>query len=210
MNIYPNEEETISIYDESSLNTINSGKKIDGNQSSKEEEIIEKTTSQKQKKRPITSSPKVTKLKKSSYKGTIDVINSNNSNKIHKKLLNFIWNYIKILFIFIWNYIKFLFINYNSIWMAFLGYFLGMFYTPDCKILITFICILIVTALSDYFVKIEKIELINKAKSEQKNMSNLENILNDSNVPDTSSIISKINSDLYTNQFNNNNKPSKP
>ena len=141
----------------------------------------------------------MTKLKKSSHKETIDVINSNNSNKIHKKLLNFIW-----------NYIKFLFINYNSIWMAFLGYFLGMFYTPDCKILITFICILIVTALSDYFVKIEKIELINKAKSEQKNMSNLENILNDSNVPDTSSIISKINSDLYTNQFNNNNKPSKP
>ena len=138
----------------------------------------------------------MTKLKKSSHKESIDVINSNNSNKIHKKLLNFIW-----------NYIKFLFINYNSIWMAFLGYFLGMFYTPDCKILITFICILIVTALSDYFVKIE---LINKAKSEQKNMSNLENILNDSNVPDTSSIISKINSDLYTNQFNNNNKPSKP
>lgn len=199
MNIYPNEEETISIYDESSLNTIIAEKKIDGNQSSKEEEIIEKTTSQKQKKRPITSSPKVTKLKKSSHKESIDVINSNNSNKIHKKLLNFIW-----------NYIKFLFINYNSIWMAFLGYFLGMFYTPDCKILITFICILIVTALSDYFVKIEKIELINKAKSEQKNMSNLENILNDSNVPDTSSIISKINSDLYTNQFNNNNKPSKP
>ena len=199
MNIYPNEEETISIYDESSLNTIIAEKKIDGNQSSKEEEIIEKTTSQKQKKRPITSNPKVTKLKKSSHKETIDVINSNNSNKIHKKLLNFIW-----------NYIKFLFINYNSIWMAFLGYFLGMFYTPDCKILITFICILIVTALSDYFVKIEKIELINKAKSEQKNMSNLENILNDSNVPDTSSIISKINSDLYTNQFNNNNKPSKP
>ena len=199
MNIYPNEEETISIYDESSLNTIIAEKKIDGNQSRKEEEIIEKTTSQKQKKRPITSSPKVTKLKKSSHKETIDVINSNNSNKIHKKLLNFIW-----------NYIKFLFINYNSIWMAFLGYFLGMFYTPDCKILITFICILIVTALSDYFVKIEKIELINKAKSEQKNMSNLENILNDSNVPDTSSIISKINSDLYTNQFNNNNKPSKP
>ena len=199
MNIYPNEEETISVYDESSLNTIIAEKKIDSNQSSKEEEIIEKTTSQKQRKRPITSSPQVTKLKKSSHKETIDVINSNNSNKIHKILLNFIW-----------NYIKFLFINYNSIWMAFLGYFLGMFYTPDRKILITFICILIVTALSDYFVKIEKIELINKAKSEQKNMSNLENILNDSNVPDTSSIISKIDSDLYTNQFNNNNKPSKP
>lgn len=198
MNIYHNEEETISIYDESSLNTIIAEKKIDGNQSSKEEEIIEKTTSQKQKKRPITSSPKVTKLKKSSHKETIDVINSNNSNKIHKIL----WN-------FICNYTKFLFINYNSIWMAFLGYFLGIFYTPDYKILITFICILIVTALSDYFVKIEKIELINKAKSEQKNMSNLENILNDSNVPDTSSIISKIDNDLYTNQFNNN-KPSKP
>lgn len=88
--------------------------------------------------------------------------------------------------------------------MAFFGYLLGMFYNPNVEILKTFIFIILVTGISDYLVKIEKIELISKAKSEQKNMSNLENILNDSNIPETSLIIKELDNNLYTSQFKNN------
>lgn len=79
-----------------------------------------------------------------------------------------------------------------------------MFYNPNVEILKTFIFIILVTGISDYLVKIEKIELISKAKSEQKNMSNLENILNDSNIPETSLIIKELDNNLYTSQFKNN------
>ena len=88
--------------------------------------------------------------------------------------------------------------------VGFFGYLLGMFYNPNVEILKTFIFIILVTGISDYLVKIEKIELISKAKSEQKNMSNLENILNDSNIPETSLIIKELDNNLYTSQFKNN------
>ena len=192
MNTSPAEEE--NIHKKNALNTtLKSPKKLGVNQINITEEVIEKTTSQKQEKETVTTNHQTTILNNPSYKKTIS----------KEETLDFTF-FVKKIFKFIFNLIKFIFTNYNSIWLAFFGYLLGMFYTPNFEILITFICIILVTGISDYLVKIEKIELISKAKSEQKNISNLENILNDSNIPETSLIITELDNNLYTSQFKNN------
>ena len=192
MNTSPVEEE--NIHKENTVNTtLKSPKKLGVNQIDIAAGVIEKTTSQKQEKETVTTNPKTTILNNSSYKKTISKEETLNFTFFVKKILKFLF-----------NFSKFIFNNYNSIWLAFFGYLLGMFYNPNVEILKTFIFIILVTGISDYLVKIEKIELISKAKSEQKNMSNLENILNDSNIPETSLIIKELDNNLYTSQFKNN------
>ncbi len=201
MNTSPTEEE--NIHKKNTLNTtLKSPQKLGVNQIDITEEVIEKTTSQKQEQEQetVATNPQTTILNNPSYKKTISEEETLNFTFFVKKFFKFIVTSGK----FILNLSKFIFNNYNSIWLAFFGYLLGMFYNPNFEILRTFICIILVTGISDYLVKIEKIELISKAKSEQKNISNLENILNDSNIPETSSIITELDNNLYTSQFKNN------